>query len=93
MKEIIFADWYKTTWRVFIISDGKRKSFFHFHSPIKAMRYAYMLKKKSGLEISRKALSFLSGEIKSFKAIEERIASAEKSVDAAENNNTEIVAA
>lgn len=70
MKEIIYADWYKTTWRVFIISDGKRKNFFHFYSPIKAMRYAYMLKKKSHLEISRKALNFLSGQITAFKAIE-----------------------
>ena len=68
MKKYLFADSFKSMWRVFVVSDNEKSEFFYFHSPVMAMRYLFLQKKRLGIAISRQAVEFLSQQCKEFKA-------------------------
>ena len=59
MRQIIYADHFNEYWRVFILSDGVRKECSYFKSAKSALRYAFLLKKKTGLSIAAKAYKLL----------------------------------
>lgn len=69
-NKIIFAEKAYKLWKVYILDLGNntREAEFYFHSPLKAIRYSFVLKQAKGLAISENALNFLSREHKATKA-------------------------
>lgn len=70
-NKVIFANKERENmYKVYILNlqDSTQEHPFHFYSPLKAMRYAFLIQKRFGLHISDNALQFLSKEYKVFKA-------------------------
>ena len=69
INKVIFAEKASKLWKVYILdlNSSSQESVFFFRTPLKAIRYSFMLKSKSGLRISEKALRFLTSEHKANK--------------------------
>lgn len=67
--KVIVAEKANKLWKVYILNivDSTKESEFFFHDPLKAMRYSFILKAKSGVNIAQEAINFLVSEHKAIK--------------------------